>query len=157
MRRVISHRKTDTRRRGAAAVEMAVSAPVLVVLLLGILDLGQFVNMGEVMSNTTRIAARKAARSFTVTNQAVKDAAVDHLNNHFPQVDRQTLADATTVTVKSGSGTVLSDSDLKDVIRSGDQLVVTVSFDYSQIRWLGKGLPYLDNRDLTFTTTIRRI
>jgi Flp pilus assembly protein TadG len=157
MRRVISHRKTDTRRRGAAAVEMAVSAPVLVILLLGILDLGQFVNMGEVMSNTCRITARKAARSFTVTNQAVKDAAVDHLDNHFPQVSRQVLADATTVTVKNGAGSVLTDAALKDVVRSGDRLVVTVTFDYSQIRWLGKGLPYLNNSDLSFTTTIRRI
>jgi len=139
-------------------VEMAVAAPVLVLLLLGTLDLGQFVNMGEVMSNTSRIAARKAARSFTFTSQEVKDAAVDNLASQFPQVNRATLDGATTVLVTDGSGTALTDAQLKDVVRSGDQLVVTVTFNYSAIRWLsGGGLPFLNNGQLSFKTTIRRL
>lgn len=157
MRRFTTLRKTGSRRRGAAAVELAVASPVLVLLVLGTIDLGQFVNMGELMSNTSRIAARKASRSFTYTNQGVKDAAVDHLANHFSQVSKTTLANATTVTVKDGSGTVLTDADLKDVVISGDRLVVTVSFDYSQIRWMTNGLPFLDDGNLSFTTTIRRL
>jgi Flp pilus assembly protein TadG len=138
-------------------VEMAVAAPVLVLLLLGTLDLGQFVNIGEIMSNTSRIAARKAARSFTHTNQEVKDAAVDNLANHFTQVSRTTLENATTVIVTDGSGTPLTDADLLDVVRSGDQLIVSVTFDYNAIRWLGGGLAFLNNSSLSFTTTIRRL
>lgn len=157
MRRLSSTRKTSLGRRGAAAVELAVASPVLVLLLLGTLDLGQFVNMGEVISNTSRITARKAARSSTLTNASVKTAAIDHLDNHFAHVSRQRLEDATTVTVNNGSGVALTDAQLKDVVRSGDQLVVTVSFDYAQIRWLKGGLPFLDNGTLAFTTTIRRL
>lgn len=157
MRRISSNRKTSLGRRGAAAVELAVASPVLVLLLLGTLDLGQFVNMGEVISNTSRIASRKAARSFTHTNAEVKKAAVDHLDNHFAHVSRDRLEAATTVSVKNGSGVALTDAQLKDVVRSGDPLIVTVSFDYSQIRWLGGGFPFLDNGTLTFTTNIRRL
>lgn len=157
MQRFIKRRKTESRRRGAAAVEMAVASPVLVLLLLGTLDLGQFVNIGEVMSNTSRIAARKASRSFTFTNQEVKDAAVDHLDNHFSYVSRDRLDTATTVTVTDGAGTAITDAELRDVIRSGDQLVVTVTFDFNEIRWLGNGLPFLNNGRLSFTTTIRRL
>lgn len=157
MRRLSSTRKTFVGRRGAAAVELAIASPVLVLLLLGTLDLGQFVNMGEVISNTSRVTARKAARSSSLTNLTIREAAIDYLDNHFPHVDRTRLETATTVTVKNGSGTALTDAQLEDVVRSGDQMIVTVSFDFAQIRWVGGGLPFLNNSTLSATTTIRRL
>ena len=156
MKRLLPQRKNGSPRRGAAAVELAVASPVLVLLLLGTLDLGHFVNMGEVMSNTSRIAARKASRSFTDDAAEVKDAAVDHLANHFSQISRTRLADATTVTITDANGAFISGTALKGV-KNGAQLNVTVAFDYSQIRWVGGGFSFLDNSSLSFTTTIRRL
>ena len=55
------------RDRGAAAVEMALVLPVLVVILLGIIDFGRVLNAQQ----TLTFAAREGARAMTLENSAI--------------------------------------------------------------------------------------
>jgi Flp pilus assembly protein TadG len=49
------------RRRGAAAVEFAVCAPLLFLLLLGLWEVGRITEVGNVMWNSSREGARDAS------------------------------------------------------------------------------------------------
>jgi len=155
MRKRLLSRKTNHRRAGAAAVELAVASPVLVLILLGTIDLGQFINISEVVSNTSRIAARKAVRYETHTVDEVRTAAIDHLANNFSTVSRNTLSDATTVTVKNAGGTVITGTGIAN-IPSKQDVVVEVTFNFAALRWTG-GLRLLDGKSLSCTTTMRRL
>ncbi len=128
---------------------------MLVLLLLGTIDLGQFINISEVISNTSRIAARKAVRNDTAAVADVKTAAVDHLANHFSTVSRTKLENATTVTIKNAGGTTITGTGLK-TFPSQQDLVVQVTFNYSSLRWVN-GIGFLNGKSLTCTTTMRRL
>lgn len=143
------------RRRGVAAVELAVASPLLVLLVMGTIDLGQFINISEIISNGSRIGARKAVRYETKSVTEVETAVVDHLANHFSMVSRDTLQSATTVTVKNSGGTTMTGTGLQNISEMQD-VVVEVSFNYSAIRWIG-GLNTLDGKSLSCTTTMRRL
>ena len=47
-------------RRGAAAVEMAIVSPILLMLLLGMIEFGYIFMIGQSLTNATREAARTA-------------------------------------------------------------------------------------------------
>lgn len=49
------------RQRGAAAVEFALIAPILFVLVFGIIDFGLYINANAVVTNATREGARAAS------------------------------------------------------------------------------------------------
>ncbi len=49
------------RRSGTAAVELAVVAPFVLILLLGLLEVGRMVQMNQIISNAAREGARKAS------------------------------------------------------------------------------------------------
>lgn len=68
-------------RRGAVAVEAAVVLPVMLILMLGIWEVGRFVQVDQVLVNSAREGARLAAGGYingtpvtaTQTRQAVRD------------------------------------------------------------------------------------
>ena len=155
MRNHISQPCKRTRRRGAAAVEMAVASPLLALLLMGTMDLGQFINVAELVSNSSRIGARKAAHNDTKSVDSVETAVINHFDNHFGTVARATLQEATTVTVTNAGGTTISGTTLGN-IPSRQDLLVTVTFDYSKIRW-NTMLSLLNNKPVSYTTTMRRL
>src|SRR3954452_10078322 len=49
-------------RRGAAIVEFAVVAPLLMMFVLGIIEIGRLVNVAQVATNTSREGARYAVQ-----------------------------------------------------------------------------------------------
>lgn len=49
------------KRKGAAVVEFAIIAPVLVMLILGMIEVGRFVNANQVVTNASREGARRAS------------------------------------------------------------------------------------------------
>lgn len=62
----------DTQSRGVAAVEMAVVAPVLVALLLGILEFGWVMSANQTLTNAAREGARLASLD-GVTDDMVRE------------------------------------------------------------------------------------
>ena len=155
MKQLRSKPATSQKRRAVAAVEMAIALPLLVLMLLGTIDLGQFVNVGQVVSNASRVGARKASAHSTKTVAEVEAEVVNYLDNYFPGQSAATIDGATTVSVAFDNGTALSGNDF-EFMEEGVKLIVTVQFDYSAVRWVN-GITQLDNRPLTVTTTIRRL
>lgn len=70
--------KNRSRRRGAAAVEFAVVAPVLVLLLTGIWELGRMIEATQVLSNAAREGVRLAANG-NKTSADVDTAVYNYL------------------------------------------------------------------------------
>ena len=53
-----TNRSRTHARKGAAAVEFALVAPLLVLLVLGSVDIGQFINTSQVLNGASREGAR---------------------------------------------------------------------------------------------------
>ena len=105
-------------RRGAAIVEMAVVAPLLLTMLFGVMEFGWMFMVHETMTNTARECCRLA------TLQGTTDADIQ---NRFVQSMAATRVTAT--------------SDMISIQRTGtaDNQVVTVSVSvpYSQVSITG--------------------
>jgi Flp pilus assembly protein TadG len=140
-------------RRGAAAVECAIIAPLLALLVLGAIDVGQFANVYQKVSDASREGARLAARSSTITTAQVEAAVMDYLKQTTPNVAPGTLVAATTVTVMSGDGTSMS-GDITS-IPSGSQVRVQVTMQFDPVRLIS-GIGELDGSQITTTTMMRR-
>ena len=105
-------------RRGAALVEFAVVAPILMLILLGTIEFGRVM----LLKNSVTAAAREAAREATLpssTEQTVTDAATNYTDQVSPE----------TATV--------SISPLLISVEAGDMITVTVTIPASAISPLG--------------------
>ena len=136
-------------RQGAACVEFTLLCPILLLIFLGIVEVGQFVNVGQSVSNASREGARIAARQATSTVSEVQTAVSDYLTDMHPTMP----ASAVQVTVDDTSGPVAS-GDLT-TIATGSPIYVQVTVQFDPVRWIN-GLPLLNGRTVTKTTVTRR-
>lgn len=149
------HRRSPAAsRRGVSAVECAILAPLLTLLVLGIIDVGQFANNYQKVSDASRAGARTATRFGTATTAQVEQAVMDYLEVASPGVPPATLASATDVTVTMADGTPIV-AGLLTTIPSGSQLRVQVTLRYDPVRWVS-GIGDLNGSELTSTTMMRR-
>jgi Flp pilus assembly protein TadG len=144
----------DSAQRGAAAVELAFVAPVIFALIMGIVDVGQFVNVSQTVSNASREAARLAARYRSESVSDVENAVSGYLGECFPSIAPETLDTAVQVNVRDGLGNVIPGGDLT-TIPTGAAIDVEVVLSFNAVRWLG-GVPLLNDQTLATTTTTRR-
>jgi len=74
---------TPTERRGVVAVEAAVILPVLLIMMLGIWEVGRIIQIKQIMVNSAREGARLAAGGYVdgtpVTSTMVQQATRDYL------------------------------------------------------------------------------
>ena len=141
----------DGRRcRGAACVELAAVSPGLIILVLGIVDVGQYLNVGQVVSNASREGARVAARQRTPNVSNVQSTVTSYLTGVYPNLSAADIA----VTVTDGWGSSISGGDLT-TINTGSSISVQVDVQFAPVRWIS-GLSQLDSRTLTRTTVMRR-
>jgi len=116
-------------RRGAAAVELAATLPVLLILLLGIWEVGRFAHVNQILSNAAREGARLAATGQASDDQ-VKIAVCQYLKTAgLPDyvADRDnhvTIGNVTNPGIGSQAATTL------------DDLRVTVSVPSQDVRWI---------------------
>ena len=109
-------------RRGAAAVEFAVVAPLFMLLLAGIIEFGQAFRIEHMIS----MAGRRGARAAIVDKADAKK-----VEKNIKQYCAKTLG------VKEGDVTVDiavngdTEFDLKTA-EEGDEIAVTVSLDYAK-------------------------
>ncbi len=139
-------------RRGVATVEFAVVAPLILLLLLGTIDVGQYVNVAQTVSNASREGARLAARDTTETAAEVNAAVLGYFAACFPGIPEAAVNDALNVTVRSGDGVALTNLT---GVNTGSALSVEVQFDFSSVRWLS-GASLISNSALDATSTMRR-
>ncbi len=141
-----------SRRRGSAAVEFAVLAPLLFGLLMGAIDVGQFVNVGQTVSDASRDGARFAAQNEVTSSNDVELEVLNFLNSAYPKVLVSAMATATTVTVRDSGDNVVTDLS---TISAGSEIKVQVDLSFDYVRWapsVGLG----NNRTLSTTTVTRR-
>jgi Flp pilus assembly protein TadG len=141
-------------RCGVAAVEFALIAPLLILTMLGAIDVGRFINVGQIVNDASREGARQASRN-AVTNVSEVDAVVlSYLRDAFR--DPSLTA---TINVTDSSGAPISGGDLTKTSSgsssSGSSLRVTVALSYDKVRWMA-GFPGVSGKTLTTTTVMRR-
>jgi Flp pilus assembly protein TadG len=123
-------------RCGAAAVELAVVAPLVVGLLVGLLEVGQIVKVNQIVSNAAREGARSASTPITpITATGV---------NTYANVQTTVANYLTNAGITNQSGLTVTVSDVTQS-NSGpqfdpstanwlDQLQITVTLPYSNVQ-----------------------
>lgn len=135
MRKSIMRRTSDNqRRRGAATVEMAVVAPLLLTLVFGIIEFSWMMSVQQSVTNAAREGCRTAALKGTTESDIVDrvDAYMSPagLSNHDVDINRSTVNDPTET--------------------------VTVRLNYGDISLLGGYFPGVDSKILTATCAMRK-
>ncbi|WP_425617433.1 TadE/TadG family type IV pilus assembly protein [Anatilimnocola sp. NA78] len=126
-------------RRGAAAVEFAVVAPVFFLLVFGMIEYGRMVMVQQIVTNAAREGARVAVLDGSTTT-AVQTAA----RNAMASGSITITADKVTVSPNPPSNA-----------KFGDPVSVTVTVPFNQVSWLPSPM-YLGGKSMTATTTMRR-
>jgi len=104
-------------RRGAAVVELAIVAPIFLLMLVGIIELGRALMVQQVIINASRVGARQAI--IPGAGQADVEAAVE--------------AYASSVAVPGVTVTV---TPSPSGASAGDMITVTTSVDFANVSWL---------------------
>ena len=142
------------RQRGAVTVEAAIILPLLMIITLGSTDFAQYINSSQLTSNASRVGARIASRDQTESISQVEAAIRNYFYNAFSQLAPATLDPAIIVNVTLSDGSPVVNGDLTSV-QSGDQITVTVVFDFEKVRWI-KGLDYWESSPNESITIARR-
>lgn len=145
---------SKTIRRGAATVEFAMVLPVLVILSLGAIDVGQLVNVGQTVSDVARHAARFAAKNTSLNTADVEARVKDHFAKRFPGVATDTLNAALNVKVTDEAGVSISGGNLTS-LDPGSPVIVEVTFEFKAVRWM-TGLGLGNSSKLETTSMARR-
>jgi Flp pilus assembly protein TadG len=146
------------RRCGIAAVEMAVVAPFVAILLVGLLQVGQLVKVNQIVSNAAREGARKASTGIN-TYSDVQTTVANYLTN--AGITNQSGLTVTVYDVtQNNSGPQFNPSTANWL----DQLQITVTLPYSNVQlvWfpttfstvISAQAVWFSNQDQAYPTTI---
>ncbi len=124
-------------RRGAAIVEFAVVAPVLFLLVFGMIEYGRLVMVQQMLTNASREGARLGVLDGTTTTD------VENTVNSY----------LTSAAVSGATVTVTPDPPSS--AGYGEAVTVTVTVPFDQVSWLPSPI-FLGGTTLTATTVMRR-
>jgi Flp pilus assembly protein TadG len=137
LRKRAASRASRSCRKGAAVVEFAVVAPVLFLLLLGMIECGRMIMVQQSLTTAVREGARTAViegNSSSVAKSAVESFLAG------------TGITGTNVTVTpSNTGSVAH----------GQPITVSVSVPFTKVSWLAHPF-FFGSKTLTSTATMRR-
>lgn len=125
-------------RRGAAMVEFAVVAPVFLILITGIIELGRAIVVQQLLTNASREGARIGGYDSTTSTSTVATAVNSYLTN---------------VGI-SGATTTVS-PDPPSLASNGQPVTVTVSIPFATVSYLPSPF-YLGGVSLQATTVMCR-
>jgi Flp pilus assembly protein TadG len=112
-------------RRGATAVEFAVTLPLFLIVVSGVIDLGFALNQSSSLSNAARIGAQYAMR-FPTDADGIKDAVQKAVT-----YDAASLTISTELTCKCADGTPAACTDTCSGTPPNAYVSVSVSKTYS--------------------------
>lgn len=146
--RSLPRHKMSALRRGAAVVECALTAPLLAIAVLGVIEVGHFINVSQSVSSASRMAARLASRQDTQSTSTVESKVEEYLlANGIPN-------NSVSVTIRDSSGNTISGDEISS-IASGESISVNVEVGFSLIRRTS-AMNFLDGASNSSTTTMRR-
>jgi Flp pilus assembly protein TadG len=133
------HRRNRRRRTrtGAAVVEFAVVGPLLVMLTMGMMEVGRVVMVKQMMVNASREGARLAILPTSTASQVIS-----HVQSQ--------MADSAI----NGTNVVLTPTSLENA-PAGTAVTVTISVNANQVSWIPNPL-FTFNKPITASTTMRR-
>jgi Flp pilus assembly protein TadG len=105
-------------RRGAAVVEFAVIAPLLFMLIFGMIEFGRLIMVQQILTNASREGARRAVLEHASVSE-VESVVADYLSGASV----------------SGASVTVSPSPLS-VAGFGDPVTVGCSIPFAQVSWL---------------------
>ncbi len=129
--------RSGSRERGAAALEFALVAPVLILMIMGMVDFGMVVNAQAVVANGARDGARVASLNGSEANaRSAALKSTSSLGGTAPTVAVQCFTDITAATACTGAN--------YDAAKAAGYIVrVTVTYSYTWITplptWIGRG------------------
>lgn len=114
------------RRHGAAVVEMAVVMPIFVMVVLGIVEFGRAMMVGQMLTNSAREATRLAIVDGS-SNASVRQSIRSFLNKSIGVSENDLIV---TIDIEPASGNedphdMIEDAHLRDLVT----IVVEVPFD----------------------------
>jgi Flp pilus assembly protein TadG len=112
--------------RGAATVEFAAVAPLLVTLLLGVWEVGRMVETQQVLDNAVREGGRQASAGLKTTSQVQQDV----LNYIALRGFSTTGANVTVTNLTSGARSDPTTAHQLDHFR------VTLTYPFANVRWV---------------------
>lgn len=122
---VVQHRRgPGKRRRGASAVELALVAPFVFLLLFGSFEFARVMAVKQALTNAARVSCRKASLATTNDVEMARDLAYDSLHSLIPNPESNT-----NLTVS------ISPTDLNG-IPSGTEVTASVEVLCQDITWL---------------------
>ena len=127
---------------------------MLLFILWASIDVGQYVNVGQIVTNASREGARRAVRPSTVNVSEVQSAVESYLAGHYPDIPTATLNAGITVNVTDAAGVAIPSGDLS-AVAAGTQVNVEVLLEYDTVRWLA-GVGFLNSRNMPATTYMRK-
>lgn len=129
-------------RRGAAAVEFAIIAPVFFLLILGMVEIGRAVMVQQIITNASREGARLAVLPGE-TNANVISRVDDIL------MDSGVSGANTEILGESDSALNIQD------VAYGDVVKVRVTVPFSKVSWLPGPDKYMAGKSLSAITVMR--
>ncbi len=135
--RATNRKPAASDRRGAAAVEFAVVAPIMIVLTLGMMEVGRMVMVKQIMVNATREGARLAVLPEVDTSEVEAEVESQLQNAGI-----------------SGATISVSPASLSSAT-AGTPITVSASVDASSISWIPKPMFSLQ-KTIAASTTMRR-
>jgi Flp pilus assembly protein TadG len=109
--------RRSLRRRGVAAVEFAIVAPLFFLLIIGIIEIGRAMMVQQVLINASRVGARRAI-TLSSSEQAVTDAVTEYANG------------------VGISGLSVEVSPDPAAAAAGQAITVDVEIDFQEVSWM---------------------
>jgi Flp pilus assembly protein TadG len=135
-------RRTSASRHGAAAVELALTMPIILALLLGVWEVGRIAEVENILNSAASEGARQAS---TGTNSAAQVQTI--VTNYLKWAGMPTQNVSVTVNdVTNPSYGIDSATEL-------DSLQITVTIPFKDVRWTGATLVTSNSTNLTATAT----
>ena len=122
-------------RGGSAAVEAALLLPMLIGITFGAVDIAQYINLAQIVTNASREGVLISSDRRVLTVQEVEDGVMSFMTAAVPGISQEELAGGITIEVRQASGQPIPQGDLTTIL-PGETLSVSVAFDFSVIRWL---------------------
>lgn len=150
----LSTKNTARIRRGVAAVEFAVTVPLLLMLLLGIWELGRIINVQIILNNAARDGARLGAQASIVTSTGAYTQI--HYNSGTPQIVNSIKAYLSAAGITNQTGLQIEFTFTTPAVSGGtldnlttddpylgvknQQFRVRVTIPYDNVRWTSLSL-----------------
>ena len=145
------------KRRGAAAVEFAVVAPLFFLMIFGMIEFGRMIMVQQLLTNASREGARLGVLDGS-TMADVRTSVKNYLENVTVTgvTDDDIDIEAVQIDADTGAETVVMDLASAGY---GGRVTVTITIPFNQVSWLSSPMimDVIDeNMELSASTVMRR-